>query len=252
MRKALILGNWKMFGSRRRVTELTRALTQASAAFRHADVGVCAAFPYLIAASEGLAGSGIAVGAQDVCADALTEGAYTGEVSAAMLQDCGATLVLVGHSERRELYGETDDSVLAKVKTVLAAGLTAVVCIGERLESREQGTMLAVIERQLAGLVANLSQQQWGKVVIAYEPVWAIGTGRTATPQQAQEVHAFVRAVVARAHASVAPQLRIIYGGSVKPDNAAELFRQDDIDGALVGGASLKPEDFAAIIACAE
>lgn len=241
-----------MFGSRRRVTELTQALTQASTTFRHADVGVCAAFPYLIAASEGLFGSGVAVGAQDVCAEAPVEGAYTGEVSAAMLQDCGATLVLVGHSERRELYGETDGSVLAKVKTALAAGMIAVVCVGERLESREQGMTLTVIERQLAGLVASLSQQQWSQVVIAYEPVWAIGTGRTATPQQAQEVHAFVRAVIAKAHATVAPALRIIYGGSVKPDNAAELFRQNDIDGALVGGASLKPEDFAAIIACAE
>jgi triosephosphate isomerase (TIM) len=252
MRKALILGNWKMYGSRRRVTELSQALANASTAFRHADVGVCAAFPYLIAASEILAGSGVLVGAQDVCAEVQAEGAYTGEVSAAMLQDCGATLVLIGHSERRELYGETDARVLAKVQTVLAAGLTAVVCVGERLEAREQGTTLAVIERQLAGLIAALAPEQWDRVVIAYEPVWAIGTGKTATPQQAQDVHAFVREVIAKAHAVVAPQVRIIYGGSVKPDNAAELFGQNDIDGALVGGASLKPDDFAAIIACAE
>jgi len=252
MRKALILGNWKMFGSRQRVTELTRALKKASATFRHADVGVCAAFPYLIAATEGLAGSGIVVGAQDVCAEALSEGAFTGEVSAAMLQDCGATLVLIGHSERRELYGETDASVLAKVKAALAGGITPVVCVGERLDAREQGQTLAVIEQQLAGLVDGLSSQQWAQLVLAYEPVWAIGTGKTATPAQAQEVHAFVREVIARAHPMVAPQLKIIYGGSVKPDNAAELFGQNDIDGALVGGASLKPEDFAAIIACAE
>lgn len=252
MRKALILGNWKMFGSRRRVTELTAALSTASVGFRHADVGVCAAFPYLIAASEGLAGSGILVGAQNVCAEEPVEGAYTGEVSTAMLKDCGATLVLIGHSERRELYGETDETVLARVQTALAAGLTAVVCVGERLDSREQGTTLAVVEQQLARLVAHLTPQQWARVVIAYEPVWAIGTGKTATPQQAQEVHAFIRATITKAHAAVAPGLRIIYGGSVKPDNAAELFRQSDIDGALVGGASLKPGDFAAIIACAE
>jgi len=252
MRKALILGNWKMFGSRQRVSELTQALAKASAAFHHADVGVCAAFPYLIAAVDSLAGSGIAVGAQNVCAEALTEGAYTGEVSATMLRDCGATLVLIGHSERRELYGESDSHVFAKVGTALAAGLTPVVCVGERLDAREQGRTLAVIEQQLAGLITGLSQQQWQQLVVAYEPVWAIGTGKTATPQQAQEVHAFVRAVIAKAHPVVAPTLRIIYGGSVKPDNAAELFRQNDIDGALVGGASLKPEDFAAIIACAE
>jgi triosephosphate isomerase len=252
MRRALILGNWKMFGSRQRVTSLAQALNKASSAFAHADTGVCVPFPYLIQVSEELAGSGIAVGGQDLCAEALTEGAYTGEVSAAMLQDCGATLVLIGHSERRELYGETDATVLAKVKLALEAGLTPVVCIGERLEAREQGATLQVIGQQLAALIAGLSAQQWSRLVIAYEPVWAIGTGRTATPQQAQEVHAFVRDVVARAFPDVAQQLRIVYGGSVKPDNAAELFRQNDIDGALVGGASLKPEDFAAIIACAE
>lgn len=252
MRKALILGNWKMFGSRGRVIELTRALIAVAGKFRHADVGVCPPYPYLVGAVDELRDSGIAVGAQDVCAEALVEGAYTGQVSAAMLKDCGAEFVLVGHSERRALYGETDSVVLLKVQVALDAGLTPVVCIGERLEQREQGMTLDVIERQLAGLLSGLSVAQWSCLVVAYEPVWAIGTGKTATPQQAQEVHAFVRGLVAKVYADVAPLLRIIYGGSVKPDNAAELFVQDDIDGALVGGASLNARDFAAIVASAE
>lgn len=251
MRKALILGNWKMFGSRAGVGQLSKALRNAVRCGQ-VEVGVCPPFPYLLEVGDALRGSGILVGAQDVCGDETVEGAYTGEVSATMLADCGAALVLVGHSERRTLYGETDDIVSRKVGRALQAGLMPVVCIGETLQQRESGKTLAVIEAQLSGLLQEFEDRHWQQLVLAYEPVWAIGTGKTATPQQAQEVHAYVRSLVAAVYPQVAAGLRIVYGGSVKPQNAAELFMQGDIDGALVGGASLNPEDFAAIIAAAE
>jgi len=251
MRKSLILGNWKMFGSRVGVEQLSKAL-RGTVRGVAVDVGVCPPFPYLLEVGNALRGSEIIVGAQDVCGEEAVEGAYTGEVSAAMLADCGASLVLIGHSERRTLYGDSDVVVFNKVARALRVGLVPVVCIGESLQQRESGSTLAVIESQLSGLLRLLEEKHWRQVVLAYEPVWAIGTGRTASPEQAQEVHAYTRSLVCAVHPQVAAGMRILYGGSVKPKNAAELFMQEDIDGALVGGASLNPVDFAAIVAAAE
>lgn len=214
------------------------------------DVAVCPPSIFIRQAIEGLGAIGIGVGGQDV---SLYEqdGAYTGEVSAAMLADAGCSYAVVGHSERRSLFGETDDVVANKFANALRAGLCPILCVGETLEEREQGVTESVVARQLDAVLAVAGIAAFEKALIAYEPVWAIGTGRTATPEQAQEVHAFIRARLAAHDAGVASRARIQYGGSMKPENAVELMSMPDIDGGLIGGASLKAEDFMAICAAA-
>jgi triosephosphate isomerase len=202
-------------------------------------------FPYLAQAQAALAGSRVAWGAQNVSQH--PKGAFTGEVSAAMLREFGCRYVLVGHSERRQMYGEEDATVVAKAKAALAAGLTPIVCVGETLAEREGNLTEAVVGRQVSAVVDGLSQDGLGAVILAYEPVWAIGTGKTATPQQAQAVHAFIRGLLDARSAPLADKVPVLYGGSVKAANAAELFAMADVDGGLVGGASLVAEEFAAI-----
>jgi triosephosphate isomerase len=243
-RRPLVAGNWKMHGSRASSRALLDALLSGDGA---ASVG-CLVFPpfvYLGEAVRQLAGSGIEVGGQNLCAEA--QGAFTGEVSAAMLRDVGATHVLVGHSERRALYGEDDMLVACKFGAAQAEGLVPVLCVGESLAERDAGQTHAVVGRQLDAVLAVSGPQALARAVLAYEPVWAIGTGRTASPGQAQDVHAFIRGRVAAHDASIAAGLAILYGGSVKGANAAELFGMPDVDGGLVGGASLKAEEFLAI-----
>ena len=211
------------------------------------DILVCPPYVYLDAVSSAVPGSGISLGAQDVYFE--SSGAFTGEISPAMLTDIGCSFVILGHSERRHVMGETNEQVNKKIHAALTAGLTPVLCLGETLDDRESGKTLDVIESQFEGSLAGLADSQVQKTVIAYEPVWAIGTGKTATPEQAQEVHADLRKMLAdRYNSETSDSVRILYGGSVKPDNAAELMSQSDIDGALVGGASLKADGFAAII----
>lgn len=249
MRRALVVGNWKMHGTRQANAALIGGLTQPSKLPGNVDVAVCPPFPYLRDVGAAIEGLLIGLGAQNVAVEG--SGAYTGEVSAAMLADVGCRYVIVGHSERRHLYGEDDATVAAKVTRAVEATLVPIVCVGETLEQREAGDTLAVIERQLSAVLGRCPFGSAESVVFAYEPVWAIGTGCTATPAQAQEVHGSVRALVAKQSAIDAATVRILYGGSVKPDNAAALFAEVDIDGALVGGASLSATDFAAICSAA-
>jgi triosephosphate isomerase (TIM) len=248
MRRPLIAGNWKMNLDRAAGVALAAEVATEAKKFGQVDVILCPPFVYLAAVAAKLEGSSVALGAQDMSDQA--NGAFTGEVSAAMLLDVGCKYVILGHSERRQLFGETDESVNRKTKAALAAGLIPIVCVGELLDERESGKTAAVISRQFAGSLAGLSADQMEKVVIAYEPVWAIGTGKVATPAQAQEVHSDLRKLITKHYnAAVAQRVRIQYGGSVKPSNAAELLSEPDIDGALVGGASLKAADFLGIVA---
>lgn len=247
MRVKLVAGNWKMHGSLAGNPGLLQAVR--AGAKGAAEIAVCVPYPYLAQVSSALEGSMVAWGAQDVSEH--SQGAYTGEVSGAMLVDFGCRYVLVGHSERRSLYGDTDDVVAAKFAAALTAGLTPVLCVGESLGEREAGVTGAVVTRQIDAVLAKSGVGALARAVVAYEPVWAIGTGRTASPAQAQEVHALIRHRIARDSADVAAGLRILYGGSVKPGNARELFGQVDIDGGLIGGASLVAEDFLAIHAAA-
>ncbi len=209
------------------------------------DLAVFPPFPYLSQAISLADGSQVGVGAQN-CAEA-DSGAYTGEVSAEMLTDLGASMVIIGHSERRTLYGETDDVVLRKTRQALDNGLVAVVCVGETLDERQSGKAEEVVGTQMSLLISELSDTDWKNVVIAYEPVWAIGTGETATPEQAQAIHAFIRGLLSQRNTDLAAATRLLYGGSVKAANAAELFSQQDIDGGLVGGASLDVDEFLGI-----
>ena len=209
------------------------------------DLAVFPPFPYLSQAISLADGSPVSVGAQN-CAEA-DSGAYTGEVSAEMLTDLGASMVIIGHSERRTLYAETDDVVLRKTRQALDHGLVAVVCVGETLEERQSGKAEEVVATQMSLLISELSDADWEKVVIAYEPVWAIGTGETATPEQAQAIHAFIRGLLNQRNTDLGAATRLLYGGSVKAANAAELFSQQDIDGGLVGGASLDVDEFLGI-----
>jgi len=248
MRRKFVAGNWKMHGSLKSNDALLRDV-RAGVAALDIDIAVCVPYPYLAQARELLAGSNVAWGAQDVSEHA--QGAYTGEVSAAMLVDFGCKYVIVGHSERRAYYGESDAIVAAKAQAALQAGLIPIVCVGETLEERERNITAEVVIRQMDAVIARCGVASLAHMVVAYEPVWAIGTGRTATPAQAQEVHALIRARVAREDAGVAGGLRILYGGSVKPGNARELMTQPDIDGGLIGGASLVAADFVAICAAA-
>ncbi len=214
----------------------------------HCDVVIAPVFTALKTVSDRLEGSNIKVAAQN-CAAQNEEGAHTGEVAAFMLKDVGATYIIVGHSERRQFYGDTDETVHHKVQAVIAAGLKAILCVGESLTQRDEGTAEAVVRGQLSGGVSGFIASDLDRIIVAYEPVWAIGTGRTATPEQAQDMHAFIRGAFAERHSEeAAKDLRILYGGSVKPENIAGLMAQPDIDGALVGGASLKADSFAQIV----
>jgi triosephosphate isomerase len=247
MRRPLVAGNWKMYGSKASVSELLSGLLAGAGAASDVDLAVCAPFVHLGLVEGRLGGSAIAWGAQDLC-DRPGEGAYTGEISGAMLRDFGCRYVIVGHSERRHVYGEGDALVAAKFAAALEAGLVPILCVGELLEEREAGRTEQVVDRQLDAVLARLGDGAGlGGGVIAYEPVWAIGTGRTASPAQAQEVHAFIRGRIARRDRDAAARLRILYGGSVKAANAADLFAMADIDGGLIGGASLKAEEFLSI-----
>lgn len=244
MRKKLVAGNWKMHGSLSRNAALLAPI-RAAAEGLACDVVVCAPFPYLAQIQSVLTGSKVAWGAQTLSEHA--QGAYTGEVSAAMLGEFGCRYALVGHSERRSLFGESDATVAAKFAAAQAAGIRPVLCLGETLAEREAGQTLAVVGRQLAAVVERVGIQAMRAALLAYEPVWAIGTGVTASPAQAQEVHAAIRARLAEQDAAIANEMRILYGGSVKPAGARELFAQADIDGGLIGGAALVADDFLAI-----
>ena len=245
MRRKIVAGNWKLQGSR----EFAAALVDAINAGAPAGVGliVLPPYPYLGDVLARCAGADIAVGAQDVSAHA--KGAYTGEVAASMLADVGARYTLVGHSERRQYHAESSELVAQKFQAAQAAGITPILCVGERLEEREAGQTEAVIASQLRPVLDLVGVAAFANAVVAYEPVWAIGTGRTASPEQAQAVHAFIRSQVADMDAKIADSLPLLYGGSVKPDNAVSLFAQADVDGGLIGGASLVAADFLAIAA---
>ena len=248
MRRPLIAGNWKMNLTKADSLALVRALKAALPAAGTVDVAVCPPSVYLDAVVAEVQGSAIGVGAQNVYHEA--NGAFTGELSTAMLVDIGCRYVILGHSERRHILGETSAAVNRKLKAALQAGLIPIVCVGETLAEREAGQTTDIVQEQLSGSLAGLTAAEAGRVVIAYEPVWAIGTGKTATPAQAEEVHADLRRMLTnRYNAATAQEMRIQYGGSVKPDNAAELMAQPNIDGALVGGASLKADSFLGIIA---
>jgi triosephosphate isomerase len=250
MRRRLVAGNWKMYGSAARNQLLLEGMAAQAGSLREVDCAVCVPFPYLFQAQGLLAQSAVGWGAQNV--SERDEGAFTGEVSVSMLADFGCRYVIVGHSERRNLFGESDALVAAKARAVLEGGLIPIVCIGESLDERDTNVTEAVVSRQLDSVIEEIGVDGLDKSVVAYEPVWAIGTGKMATPQQAQAVHAFLRNRVAEQDASVGTKLTILYGGSVKGANAAELFAMDDIDGGLIGGASLDLTEFMTICEAAD
>jgi triosephosphate isomerase len=250
MRRPLIAGNWKMHGSRGENAELIEGLLLGLPAQTAAEIVVCPPFVYLWEVGRLLKSSSIALGAQSVCAEMV--GAFTGEASAAMLKDIGCKYVIVGHSERRALYKEDDELVARKFLAAQAQGLIPILCVGETLDERERGQTTQVVSRQLRAVLDLAGVAAMAASVIAYEPVWAIGTGKNATPAQAQEVHAHIRAEVAGRDAKIAADLRVLYGGSVKAANARELFSMPDVDGGLVGGASLKADEFLKICAAAQ
>lgn len=245
MRQPLIAGNWKMNGSRASVADLLCALSAGIHQVITAEVAVCPSFPFIPQVQQALAGSPVAWGGQDLSVHGA--GAYTGDVSGAMLADFGCKYVIVGHSERRSYHGETDDLAAQKFQVALEEGLIPIFCIGETLQEREQGLAEAVVARQVDAVIALGGIGALAQGVIAYEPVWAIGTGRTATPDQAQEIHAFIRSRIAVCSPETAGRIRILYGGSMNLANAAELLAKPDIDGGLIGGASLKAGDFLGI-----
>jgi triosephosphate isomerase len=248
MRKPFVCGNWKMYRTPSEARVLAREVRNGlRGASEAVEVAVCPAFPAISAVAEALSGSPVAWGAQNCAAE--PEGAFTGEVSVSMLVDLGCRFVILGHSERRQLFGETDPGVREKLEAVRGAGLTAIVCVGETLGQRDAGRTEDVVDRQIRGALDGVPGPEIARLVIAYEPVWAIGTGRTATPDQAEAVHRRIRvALQDLAGQEAAVGTRILYGGSVKPGNAAELFMQPNIDGGLIGGASLKAADFLAIV----
>jgi triosephosphate isomerase len=248
MRKPFVCGNWKMYKTPSEARTLARAIRNGLRGDDGAvEVAVCPAFPALAAVAEALEGSPVAWGGQNCAPQA--EGAFTGEVSAPMLVDLGCRFAILGHSERRQLFGETDDSVREKVQAVLGEGLTPIVCVGETLDEREAGRTEEVVDRQMRAALRGVPGAEVGRSVVAYEPVWAIGTGKTATPDQAEAVHRRIRVTLTGLYdETVATATRILYGGSVKPGNAKELFSQPNIDGGLIGGASLDPRDFLAIV----
>jgi triosephosphate isomerase len=247
MRRPVIAGNWKMFKTVKEAVQFVGQLRPLVVDSRHCDIVIAPPFTALTETAKAVGGSSIAISAQDVFWE--KEGAFTGEVSASMLAEAGCTYTIIGHSERRQYFGETDATVNKKVRAALSANLTPIVCVGETLGERESGRTQMVIRRQFDEGLAGLTGADFSRIIIAYEPVWAIGTGRTATPEMAAEVHQFIRSLASKAFGdSLASGLRIIYGGSVKPDNVKGLMAKEDIDGALVGGASLKADSFAALV----
>lgn len=249
-RQSLVAANWKMNGTLSTVQPLLRAVINGLDMSDETEIAICPPFVYLAELSRQLDSTGILLGAQNV--SQFDAGAHTGEISAGMLRDYRCRLVIVGHSERRALYGENDEVVAAKFIRVVENGLIPILCVGETLDERENGDTEVVIAQQLDTVIEQAGVELFDRVVIAYEPVWAIGTGRTATPEQAQDVHAFIRLRLARHDDAIADGLRILYGGSVKPGNAGELFNMADIDGGLIGGASLVAEDFLTICQAAK
>lgn len=250
MRTPLVAGNWKMNLNKSEAVAVATAVAEGAGSVANAELAICPPAVYVDCVGAALSGSAVGLGAQNMYHE--PEGAFTGEVSAAMLTDLGCKYVILGHSERRHILGETDEEISKKAVAAVAAGLVPIVCVGELLEEREAGKTQEVVASQFNGSLAGLSAEQVAGIVIAYEPVWAIGTGKVATPEQAQEVHADLRNLLTEGYnPEVAAAVRIQYGGSVKPDNAAELLAQPDIDGALVGGASLKAESLLAIGAAA-
>ena len=248
MRKPIIAGNWKMYKFLDEAVQTALALKPLVANANHCEVVIAPVFTALKTVADRLEGTNIRVSAQD-CAKQNDFGAQTGEVAPTMLKDVGCSHVIIGHSERRQFYGETDESVNKKTKSAIEAGLIAIACVGEMLNEREAGRAESVVETQLIGGLQGLTVGDMERIIIAYEPVWAIGTGKTATPEQAQEMHGYIRRKLGENHGKqVADSVRILYGGSVKPDNIAELMSQDDVDGALVGGASLEAESFSKIV----
>lgn len=248
MRKPVIAGNWKMYKTLGQAVDTAVALKPLVANATHCEVVIAPVFTAIKTVADRLEGSSIRIAGQN-CSTEVEEGAHTGEVAAFMLKDVGAEFVIIGHSERRQLYFETDSMIKRKVHAAICSGLTVILCVGESLSQREQGIADNVVSGQLTGGLSGLTASDLDRIIIAYEPVWAIGTGRTATPEQAQEMHAFIRRVFAEGHSEqAAAELRILYGGSVKPDNIGGLMAQPDIDGALVGGASLEAESFARIV----
>jgi triosephosphate isomerase len=243
MRKPIIAGNWKMYKTEAEAVDFVKKLKSQVADVHDRTIVVCPPFPVLSKVWDEICNNNIALGAQDLFWE--DEGAYTGEVSAPMLKAVGCTYVIIGHSERRQYFRETDETVNKKLFSALKHRLIPIVCIGEKLEEREKGITFQILERQIKGSFNNITVEEWKKIVIAYEPVWAIGTGKTATPEQAQEVHAFIRKLLPK---EVADKVRILYGGSIKPENIKDLMAQADIDGGLVGGASLKIDSFVKII----
>ena len=245
MRDFLVAGNWKMNGSTAANAELLAGIIRGVPEGDGFSLLVCPPYPYLAGVAAQVAGSTVRVGAQNLSEH--EKGAYTGEVAPDMLRDVGCDYVIVGHSERRSLYGETSEQVAAKFVAAQAAGIVPILCVGETLEEREAGTTEAVVDEQLDAVLSAAGVGAFARAVIAYEPVWAIGTGMTATPGQAQEVHRHIRARLAEHDPAIAEGVQVLYGGSMKGDNAAGLLAQPDIDGGLIGGASLKAEDFLAI-----
>ncbi len=248
MRKPVIAGNWKMYKLLGEAVDTALNLKPLVANSNHCEIVIAPVFTALKTVCDRLEGSNIRVASQD-CADQREFGAHTGQVSPDMLKDIGCSHAIIGHSERRQFYGETDRSVNRKTKAALSSGLVAIVCVGESLSERESGKAESVVKSQLESGLEGLTVSDMERIIIAYEPVWAIGTGKTATPEQAQDMHAAVRKTVEALHGSeVASAVRILYGGSVKPDNIATLMSQPDVDGALVGGASLEADSFARIV----
>ncbi|QGU32263.1 triose-phosphate isomerase [Thermochromatium tepidum] len=250
MRQPLIAGNWKMNNTRAGAESLIQGVIEGSTGMTKTEIAVCVPFVFLELGQRLLSGTPIRLGAQNVSTEA--SGAYTGEISAAMLREFGCRYVICGHSERRQYYGETDAVVAKKLAMVVSSGMTPILCVGETLEQREQGVTETVIARQIDAIIEANGIDSIGQIEIAYEPVWAIGTGKTATPEQAQEVHAFIRRRIAAHGGAIAEKMRILYGGSVKPSNAADLLAMPDIDGGLIGGASLVAEEFLAICRAGE
>lgn len=245
MRQTLVAGNWKLNGSNDSIQTLVKGIIDGMSAVGDTAVAVCPPYVYIPMVKDLIAGTAIGLGAQDVADQ--TSGAYTGEVAAPMLQEVGCQYAIVGHSERRSIYGEQDEDTAKKYAAARKQGLTPILCVGELLEERENGDTENVVARQLDAVINLEGVEALADGVIAYEPVWAIGTGKTATPDQAQDVHAFIRGKIAALNADVAEKVQILYGGSVNGGNAAQLFAMDDIDGGLIGGASLKADDFLAI-----
>ncbi|MDE5637799.1 MAG: triose-phosphate isomerase [Alistipes sp.] len=246
MRKKIVAGNWKMNTLPAEGVELAKGVAAGkSSVCECVNFIVCPPFTHLSQVVETLKGSGIAVGAQNCAAEA--KGAYTGEVAASMIAALGCEYVILGHSERRQYYGETSETLNRKMEQAYANNLAPIYCVGENLEEREAGKHFDVVKAQIEEVVYNLTEEQFAKLVIAYEPVWAIGTGKTATAEQAQEIHAYIRKVLAEKFGAAAENTAILYGGSCKPSNAAEIFAKEDVDGGLIGGAALKAEDFLAI-----